>query len=98
MIRATSIAAYRELKERGLDQSQRALIIVAVASQANMTRKEIQDYLRVHMDRYVDTGTISARMKELKDAGIIVEEVLPRKCTRSHVTVNPVRIADGQIQ
>jgi len=96
-IRCTSIAAYRELKANGKLKTQRGMILRVIADRANMSLREIQKAVVKRFDKFLDVGTISARVKAMKDEKILVEEPYPRKCIYSKVTVHPVHIADSQI-
>lgn len=93
-MRLTSIAAYNEMKENGKLGTRRAQILKVIARRANISLREIQRTLNKNRDpwTWIDVGTISARVKEMKDAGILAEETLPRKCMITGKTIRPVYV------
>ena len=91
-VRLTSIAAYRELVESGKQNTQAARIIKIVANRANVSLQEIAQTYRANY-KWIELSSVSARVKELKDKGVLKEEILPRKCLVTKITINPVRIA-----
>ena len=93
-IRLTSIAAYMELKDAGKLSTQRAQIIKILARRANMSLREIQKEMNKNKSRieWIDVGTISARVKGMKDDKILAEEAAPRRCIVTDRKVRPVYV------
>lgn len=93
-MKLTSLAAYRDMKARGALDTQAALILKIVAKRANMSLREIQKELNKNRRRedWIDVGTVSARVKQLKDAEIMAAEIMPRKCLVKGRSVHPVYV------
>ena len=92
--RLTTIAAFNEMKANGSLDSQRGLILRVVAKRANMSLREIQKEINKGRTRktWLDVGTISARVKGMKDDEILAAEIMPRKCLVTGRSIHPVYV------
>lgn len=98
-MRLTSIAAYNEMKANGTLYTQRGIILKIVAQRANVSLREIQKEINKGRSRkdWIDVGTISARVKGMKDDGILAAEKAPRKCLVMGRSIHAVYVVRNDI-
>lgn len=89
--KCTSKAAYLDHVQSGKASNQTTRIYRIVKRRANMSLQEIKrEYLKQFGQ--IELSSVSARVNEMKHREILQEEISPRKCTITKITINAVRI------
>ena len=88
MIKCTSKASYREIKEDGSEFSQSDKILGIIQLGGDLSLQEIMKIYRGNWGN-IELSSVSARCNNLKKENKIFE-ALPRKCSITDKTVNPL--------
>lgn len=90
--RATSIAAYNELRDSGrMSQQEATIYLVLFRCEKAMSLREIQRVTRI------DINAVSGRVNGLKKRGLLVEHA-KRRCSITGKMITPVSTCDKPAQ
>ena len=93
MTAQTSRLAYQQLIEaNGISPARRAIVLALEELDRPLTRWEIQKYLEMSGYSY-QINSITPRVNELIELGIILEDGTTKKCSVTHKTAKLVRLA-----